>query len=364
MESEKNEKQDEKINEATEREEPLEQNITNSDSANLEMTSKELPKKKKKTIIFVNNPHNTDFKKKNLQVNRPIPKPIDRNVLEIQKGQQSIDLNIENQKSDVEKNFNKYIFFANIRELLKGSTVKIGQIEKEAGCQLGYMSRLDKPGTSNEPSAEFIVTAAKMLNVSLDTLLTANLAEMTPTERYLESFFEKLQKDTIADKLGWMIETADNLANLEVDMNGYVDHPLFGYETFYEEGEAEYPEEVSRIVFVSDSFGPRTAINGDCYHLKLKGGSVLYLMDICKSFCHVGEPDTLAKEIWIFTPGNGAQMLANSRGTSPLSPMVNALASTVAERMKHPRVKKELKSVIDAFMQDDFGSEDEELPFA
>lgn len=362
MDSEKTEKQDKKINEATEREKPKQQNNVDSGSVNLETPLKESPKKKK--IILVSNPHSTEFKKKNLQVNRPISRPLDRNVLETQKGQQDIDSSGENQKSDVEKNFNKYICFANIRELLKGSAVKIGQIEKEAGCQLGYMSRLEKPGTSNEPSAEFIVTAAKMLNASLDTLITVNLAEMTPTERYLVSFFEKLQKDTIADKLGWMIETADNLANLEADMNGYVDHPLFGYETFYEEGETEYPEEVSRIVFVSDSFGPRTAINGDCYHLKLKGGSVLYLMDICKSFYHVGEPDTLAKEIWMFTPGNGVQMLANSRGTSPLSPMVNALVSTVAERMKHPRVKKEVKSVIDAFMQDDFGSEDEELPFA
>jgi len=31
-------------------------------------------------------------------------------------------------------------------------------------------------------------------------------------------------------------------------MNGYVDHPLLSYETFYEESECEYPEEVSRVV--------------------------------------------------------------------------------------------------------------------
>lgn len=362
MDSEKNEKQDEKINEAAEREGSQQQNIADSGSVNLETPSRESPKKKK--IIFVSNPHNTEFKKKNLQVNRPISRPLDRNVLETQKGQQYIDSNSENQKSDVEKNFNKYICFANIRELLKGSAVKIGQIEKEAGCQLGYMSRLDKLGTSSEPSAEFIVTAAKMLNASLDTLLTVNLAEMTPTERYLEDFLEKLQKDTNADKLEWVIETADELANLEADMNGYVEHPLFEYKTFYEEGEAGYPEEVSHIVFESDSFGPRTGINGDCYHLRLKGGSILYLMDICKSFYHAGDSDVFAKEIWMFTPGAGTQMLANNRGTAQLAPMVNALASTVAERMKHPRVKKELKNVIDAFMQDDFGSEDEELPFA
>lgn len=171
------------------------------------------------------------------------------------------------------KNFNKSLCFSNIRELLRQNPdVKIGQIEKEAGIRLGYMSRLEKEGNKSEPSMEFIVTAAKLLKVSLDTLVSVNLTGLTPTEQYIVNFFDKLKADTIADKLDWNIESADYLNRLETDMNGYVDHPLFSLETFYEEGECEYPDEVTRVVFTSRSFGPKTFICGNCYNLRMKNG--------------------------------------------------------------------------------------------
>lgn len=53
------------------------------------------------------------------------------------------------------KNFNKYTCFNNIRALLKvNPDVKIGMIEKEAGVRLGYMSRLEKPDNSSEPTLD------------------------------------------------------------------------------------------------------------------------------------------------------------------------------------------------------------------
>lgn len=265
--------------------------------------------------------------------------------------------------NDTAKKFNKYICFSNIRERLKESNVKIGQIEKEAGCQPGYMSRLDKKGNNSEPSVEFIVTAAKLLGVSIDTLLLVDLAELTPTEKYLVNFFEKLKKDTLEDKLDWNIETPDSLSRLEPDMNGCVDHPLFSMETFWEEGETEYPDEVTRIVFTSNSFGPRTAINADCYNLRLKNKSVLYLMDICKSVHRVNDTEAFAKEIWMYTPGKGRHLLMTNKKISALVPLVETLFDTVSERMQHPKLKKELQYVIDAFLQDDVGEDEEDTPF-
>ena len=264
-----------------------------------------------------------------------------------------------------QRNFDKYICFSNIRELLKEGKVKIGQIEKDAGCQPGYMSRLDKPDNTSDPSIEFVVTAAKTLGVSLDSLIFIDLAKLTPTEKYLVNFLEKLNTDTLADKLNWNRETADKLNRYEADMNGYVDHPLFSLETFYEEGECEYPEEVTRIVFTSSSFGVGTAIDGDCFNLKMKNGSYLYLMDICKSVHKVGDLSAFAKEIWMYTPGSGNHLLACNKDATMLSFFVDPLFATVKERMKHPKIKKELQEVIDAFLQhDDVGEDDLDLPFA
>lgn len=268
-----------------------------------------------------------------------------------------------NVPEETAKNFDKHICFSNIRELLKESQMDIGQFEKEAGCSQGEMSRLDELNNTADPSVEFLVTAAKLLGTSLDTLVSFNLTELTATEKYLVTFFEKLNTDTLADKLDWNKETVTSLERMEADMNGNVHHPLFSVETFFEEREHAYPEEVTRVVFTSNSFGPGTVIAGDCFHLRMKNNSYLYLMDVSKSVHRVDDPDALAKEIWMYVPGSGSYLLACNRAASPLAPLVNTVFATVSECMKHPRLKKELQFVIDAFLHDDVGNDNTESPF-
>ena len=261
------------------------------------------------------------------------------------------------------KKFNKYVCFSNIRELLKTCDVKIGQIEKEAGCQAGYMSRLEKKTNATEPSLEFLLTASQMLRVSLDVLTTVDLTALNPTEKYLVTFIQKLNQDTIDDKLEWNRESADSLNRMESDENGYVWHPLFDYETFYEEGECDYPDQVTRIVFTSRAFDCNTYIAGDCFNLKMKNKSTLYLMDISKSVYRTGDSDVDAKEVWIYTPGVGTQFLVSNHDISQIANLVEILFDTVKKCMKHPKVKKEIKSIIDAFMRGDLGEDDLDLPF-
>lgn len=262
------------------------------------------------------------------------------------------------------KNFNKNLCFSNIRELLRQKPdVKIGQIEKEAGIRLGYMSRLEKEGNTSEPSMEFVVSAAKLLKVSIDTLVSVDLSGMTPTEQYLVNFFDKLKMDTLKDKLDWNRETAFNLNRMEPDCNGFVYHPLFAEETFYEETECEYPEEVTRIVFNSKTFGPRTYICGDCFNLRLKNGTTLYLMDIEKSVHRTGDASALAKEAWMFVPGKGSQLLVASQDDTPIALLLEVLFTTVKERMEHPKVNNDVMFAIDAFMNDDMTDDTEDIPF-
>lgn len=258
--------------------------------------------------------------------------------------------------------FNKQLMLDNIYFLLKEFGKKIGELETDAGVSPGYISRISKDGNT-KPGIEFIMKVADSLNTSMDTLLNVELAEMTPTERYLVSFLEKLNKDTLDDKLDWKRESADRLNRAETDINGNPDHPLLSYETFYEEGECEYPEEVSRVVFVSNAFDCRTSINGDCFNLRLKNGSILYLMNISKSVYKLNDPDAFAKEIWMYTPGTGTNFLCSNRDTSFLTALADNLYTTVSERMKHPRIKQELQYVIDAFMKDDVSDDDETIPF-
>ena len=288
---------------------------------------------------------------------------IKEHIMQLDKVYESLDSKLKEENTfSGNKQFDKYKCFANIRELLKNTSIKIGQIEKEAGCQPGYMSRLDKVNNSSEPSVEFLVTAAKLLGVSIDVLVSVDLTAMTATEQYLVSFLDKLKTDTIADRLEWTKLSQNELDAIHPDCNGCVDHPLFDLNEFYEEGEYECPERVTRVTFTSEAFGCATAINDDCYSLKLKNRSVLYLMDLCKSVYRVNDTDAFAKEVWMYTPGARLNFLVSNRNIQYMD-LVNVLFETVKENVRHPQIKKNVKFIMDAFMNNDFEDDEEELPF-
>lgn len=259
--------------------------------------------------------------------------------------------------------FNKQLMLDNISFMLKEFGKKIGELEAEAGVSPGYISRTTKDGNA-KPGIDFIIKAAEALNTSVDTLLNIDLSGLTPTERYLISFIEKLKRDTADDKLEWVRFSADSLNRMDCDMNGYVEHPLFSYETFYEEGEGDYPEEVSRVVFMSHAFDVHTSIKDDCFSLRLKNGAILYLMDFSKSVYRINDPAAFGREIWMYKPAVGAQFMCSNRDNSPLSALVDDLYTVVKEFSKHPKIKKGLQEAIDAFMHDDLEDDDDgELPF-
>ena len=260
--------------------------------------------------------------------------------------------------------FNKKLMLDNIMFMLRELGKKIGELETEAGVSPGYISRTSKDSNA-KPGIDFIVRVADALNTSVDTLLSVDLAGLTPTERYLIAFIQKLKDDTISDKLDWVRESADSLNRLDCDCNGWVPHPLFSYETFYEQTECEYPEEVSRAVFVSHSFDCHTAIVGDCFNLRMKNGAILYLMKISKSVHRAGDHEAYATELWMYKPQVGVQFLSSTKSRPDLAIKVDDLYWTVKEFAKHPKIKRDLRETIDAFMRDDWqdDSNDDELPF-
>lgn len=253
----------------------------------------------------------------------------------------------------MEQKFNKTIIFDNIAFMLKELGKKIGELETEAGVSLGYISRMSKEGNA-KPGIDFIMKTAEALNVSVDTLLRVDLSSLTATEKYLISFLEKLVKDTFDDKLDWQMETAGYLNDrLEVDLNGYCAHPLFHTETFYEQGELEYPDEVTRCVFVSHSFGVHTYIDGDCFNLRMKNGAVLYIMKICKSVHRTEDSDACAIEVWMCPQGDANQYLCSTGDTAGIAKLIENLYAAIIENARHPKVKKDIKYIIDAFLNND-----------
>ncbi len=254
--------------------------------------------------------------------------------------------------------FNKAILLDNISFRLKKMGKKIGEFENEVGVSLGYLSRMSKEGNS-KPGIDFVMKAADVLHVSIDTLLSVELYKMTPTEEYLISFIEKLTKDTINDRLNWNCESAWELNNdIEVfGKDGECSHPLFWLETLFEEG-GEYPRTVTKPVFKSRAFDVYTYINGDCYNLQMKNGAVLYIMNIRDDSYTVSTDDAYAKEIWISPQRGPNQFLSSTKDAQEIASLIEALYAEISESVRHPKVNKDIRNIIDAYLHDDELSDD------
>lgn len=252
-------------------------------------------------------------------------------------------------------NFNSRLIFDNISYLIKEQGKKVGEVETQAGVSAGYISRNSKDSNS-KPGIDFLSRVSEILNTSIDTIMKIPLSELTPTERYLVSFFEKLKADTAADKILWEIESKEYLNQLEPDINGFVHHPLFSYETCYVPSETDYPDQVDRTVFVSKTFGSQTVINGDCYNVRLKNGVRLYLMNIVKIVHQVNDADATALEAWMMD-NSGGQCLCGTQNDQILADLLIDLYNTVHEVLRHPQLSNSFRCAIDAFMNDDISDD-------
>lgn len=249
--------------------------------------------------------------------------------------------------------FNKNIMFNNITFMLKERGKKIGELESEAGVSPGYISRTSKEGNT-KPGIDFIMKAAEALNVSVDTLLRVDMSRLTPTERYLLTFLEKLAKDTLDDKLDWQTETDVYLnERLYPENMGGREHPLFELDTYCEVDKEGYPNALTRLVFFSRTYGRDTFIAGDCYNLRMKNGTILYIMNIRKRECSTREPKVPVIEIWMCPRRSKKQFLCSTTDTEEIAGLVEKLHAVVSEIAQRPKVNKDIKNVIEAFLNDD-----------
>lgn len=238
------------------------------------------------------------------------------------------------------KEFDKKRLLNNISYLIKEQNIKTGEFEKAVGVSPGYISRSLKDELS-KPGIDFVVNAANYLNVSIDALFDVDLWSLTSTERYLISFIDKLSKDTNEDKLLWVKET---IQDLKIDPYCVDIHPLFA-RTNNRNG--SYYSDNSELTFVSDTFGYDTLIAGDCYHLELPKNNICYLMNVSNGYALFEEDHTL--ELWLHDANGKNAFLCSDKNTS-FTKNIRHLYQNIIENNKHIKVDKEVKTIIDDFM--------------
>lgn len=247
------------------------------------------------------------------------------------------------------KNFDKGVCFANIRSLLKDGDVKIGQIEREAGVRLGYMARLEKPDNTSEPTMEFVLSAAKMLGVSVDFLVSAKINEITPNETYILKFIKSILKDTSEGTICWKRETA-KLLNKE--HNDYETnerpHPLFVYSEESRDGQGN-----PCIAYYGSAFFPenRVSVAGNAFNAELPRTSNRLYVVPCLIYEDDSDKGKPCYEMYIVDYNNEAVPICSSLLTcDTVSDAIKDMYFSILEASSHIQITDKARSVLDAYM--------------
>ena len=244
--------------------------------------------------------------------------------------------------------FNKERLFRNIHYLIKKRGVKIGDLETSSGVSTGYIARTMRDEKS-KPGIEFVMKVAEELWVTTDELLRLDLEQLTETEKYLHSFLSKLVKDTNAGKVEWQVESVDEL-DRPFDMNGNSLHPLYDIEDY--QGLNGFKSHVSGYA----------TVGGDCYFLKMKNRTTLYVMDYLEAENEDGIYDAHDyKELWLCKETGGRQYLCSNVENDWIASLVSDLYIAIKDYSNHPKISNVFRSAIDAFMNDENPDESTEI---
>lgn len=243
--------------------------------------------------------------------------------------------------------FDKQICLNNIRFLAKAKGINLGDLETGAGVSAGYLSRLSKEDSKSSPSIEVLSSIAEKLGVSIDGLVGYNYAGMSPTERYIIDFLEKLVDTTYNGDQMWDKESTAAFAKLSVYNNGSTDHPLFVGDA----GQAVYNS------YFATKSGTRPS--GEFYHTPLTHDNVLYITK-------VKYPDTNGDdiEVYIVQPEGYCSNAAiepvcatNPTVETTFDTALNRLYNVIKDSCRNVKINPAVRSAIDSFMHpEDDGS--------
>lgn len=235
---------------------------------------------------------------------------------------------------------------------------KMEQLENEIGVKPGYFVEKGKE-TGCELDVNVVMALAKDLHITVDTLLGVDLTALSPNARYRVMFLDKLMQDTVKDQLDWQRESDVYLKyGVETEF-GDPNHPLFEERTFTETTEEGRTLEVTRVVFPSYSYDVYTDIQGEGFHLILKDGSVLYIMNVRGTTRFVADPDAYAKEIWICPSEGEKQFICSSQDIPEVANLVERLYAEVRNNAMHAKIRPDIKNILDGYMASEDGPDEE-----
>ena len=250
--------------------------------------------------------------------------------------------------------FDRKRLLSNIAKLTKEKNVRIGELEAAAGVSAGYFSRLNKGESNATPNIEVIAAVADKLEVTIDCLVKVDYETLTPSERYLIDFINRLISKATSYEMLWEGESVKKMLAAGMNQEGCAVHPLFEVRSVdMGSDRTGYPDYEDRVVYNSLFHeGELLGLLGPSYHIGFDEGTVLWLADVGVGDDEEVPPD---EEIELYMQKNYkvtpiCHTVAN--GVSPFNEILFSLYKAAAETSKRPRIDPSVKSAIDSFMED------------
>ncbi|MBR4385401.1 MAG: helix-turn-helix transcriptional regulator [Treponema sp.] len=233
-------------------------------------------------------------------------------------------------------NFDKTLLGKNIKFLATQKGIKVGDIETEAGVSTGYLSRLaNEDNKKNFPIMDLIFLISNKLDVSVNTLLSVDLSNLTPNEILLSQFFDKLSKDTQNNKLIWELESKSKLEECKQQGN----HPLFF---------PVHPGDFGTEFYYHSTFDSEAVIAGDCYKV-IVGNKWLYLMCVSKEYDYIN-----GYELYFISSNYqgypNIEQICKAYSESDLYNQIVDLRNQAAESSRHVKLSDSVRSSINEYL--------------
>lgn len=241
--------------------------------------------------------------------------------------------------------FNKTICINNIYLLAKRRKEKIGKIEEVGHVSKGYLSKLMKDDKSTNPSIDFIVSIANYLNIDINTLISCDLSELTPSEIKLLNFLDRLLKKTCDDEIIWTKHSSQEFEEIKIDVkcNEKLLHPL-SQPVISALSNNVSRGEYKSLFCVDEVFEPTEYF----YSYDFNETSILFV-PVKKTLSTENEYNIIF-EMYTIKNNKASELYSSALNNSMFNEKLSCLYKAITDSLLHVHLNKDTMDIIDEFM--------------
>lgn len=271
--------------------------------------------------------------------------------------------------------FNKTILLNNISFLLKKKSMKIGELENAIGVSKGYISRMNKKSQGVATGIDIIYEIARVLDVSVDALISVDYQKINDNEAYLLKLFSVFNLKTENRELVWKKTDSEKIYNMLSGIAPNIYPMLETYPGDKNEHDLDMVindyNYISRKIYVSPFLGKQACLDnqglkiGPWFWVEMDEQNTIYFTNI---FAEIDpEEKKKAYEIYIestykregidengqiqpYTVSKTIPLCCSEKVDLSVADAMNSLYQTIIRHQNDVYIPTELKKAFDNFM--------------